>query len=565
MAQWDPAKKGEGGKSLYGSFLRQAQLAGGKFKGVLWYQGESDAMGGEAWKIYPRVFADFIASMRADLNQPDLPFYYVQIGRFIFGGDPKGWNAVQEAERTLPERVPNTAVVSVIDLELDDLIHVGTQGLKRTGQRLARIALRELFGHVGATTPTLDRVSRGAHNTLIVKFKGVNLRAGAGAPGRMVGMGSMGSMGAGMMGPAPGMGGGGLMMASGGATPSPGESGVGLKPERHIAGFSIRKEDGTPIPLIFEAAVGRARDTVVLKLSGPIPEKSFLWYGHGLDPYCNLVDGADMAVPVFGPIALDEVPEIKAPTVALAAAAPAAKPAAAPSAHKEPVKLLIITGDHGHDWKATTASLKEFLSAGGRIAVDVTTTPAKDLTDANLAKYDVLLLNYKDTANGPPDTKWSEANKQAFLKAVHDGKGLVVFHFASSAFVKPNWEEFERAIAGGWRAQGFHGPKHVFAVKKAAAKHPVSDGLPAEFEHKIDELYQNSKMVPGNVVLATAYSDPKKPQGTGKDEPVIWVGSYGKGRVYNNALGHDVEAMNDPNFHAWMKRGVLWAATGQAD
>ena len=115
----------------------------------------------EAWKAYPKSFTDFIAAVRSDFGQPELPFYYVQIGRFIAGVDPKGWNAVQDAQRTLPERVPNTAVVSVIDLELDDGIHVGTQGLKRAGQRLARIALRELFGQVGATTPTLDRVTQG--------------------------------------------------------------------------------------------------------------------------------------------------------------------------------------------------------------------------------------------------------------------------------------------------------------------------------------------------------------------------------------------------------------------
>ena len=40
MEQWSPAKKGEGGISLYDSFLRQVKLAGGKVKGVLWYQGE---------------------------------------------------------------------------------------------------------------------------------------------------------------------------------------------------------------------------------------------------------------------------------------------------------------------------------------------------------------------------------------------------------------------------------------------------------------------------------------------------------------------------------------------
>src|SRR5271165_4898560 len=219
MEQWNPAKKNEGGNSLYGSFLRQIQLAGGKVKGVLWYQGESDALGGDAWKVYHRVFADFIASVRADLNQPDLPFYYVQIGRFIKDADPKGWDAVQEVQRRLPERVTNTGVVSVIDLELDDSIHVGTQGLKRAGARLARIAERELFGQIGATTPTLDRVSRGTNNTLNVKFKGVNMRIGTG--------------------------GGGGMPASTGMVQSLGEpGGVGLRPERHIAGFSIRKEDG---------------------------------------------------------------------------------------------------------------------------------------------------------------------------------------------------------------------------------------------------------------------------------------------------------------------------------
>jgi sialate O-acetylesterase len=584
MGQWNPSKKGEGGHSLYGSMLRQIQLAGGKVKGVLWYQGESDAESGAA-QVYPHVFVDFIASVRADVGQPDLPFYYVQIGRFVNNSDPKGWNAVQEAQRRLPERVPGTAVVSVIDLELDDLIHVGTQGLKRTGQRLARIALRELFGQVGATTPTLDRVARGPGNTLTLKFKGVNM--GPATAGMTVtGRGGLGGMQAGIgfgggLSQVPGSGGMvGTMPVSTGMVQSPGEpTGVGLKPERHIAGFSIRKEDGTLVPLIFEAAVGKAHDTVVLKLAGPIPSKAFLWYGHGLDPYCDLVDGADMAVPVFGPIALDDVPEFKAPAIAAASPAPArpvaaatsAAPSPGPASRTEPahsaaaVKLLIITGDHGHDWKATTKSLQEILSAGGKIAVDVTTTPAKDLTDANLVKYDVLLLNYKDTPNGAPDTKWSDANKQAFLKAVREGRGLVVFHFASSAFTRPNWDDYEKAIAGGWRTQGFHGPAHVFHVKKTHASHPISEGLPTEFEHTIDELYQNSVMLPGNIVLATAYSDPAKPRGTGKDEPVIWVNTYGKGRVYNNALGHDVKAMSDPNFHTWMRRGVLWAATGKAE
>ena len=70
-------------------------------------------------------------------------------------------------------------------------------------------------------------------------------------------------------------------------------------------------------------------------------------------------------------------------------------------------------------------------------------------------------------------------------------------------------------------------------------------------------------LTPGSVVLATAYSDPAKPKGTGKDEAVIWVNHYGKGRVFKNVLGHDTKAMADKNVQEWMRRGVEWAATGQ--
>ena len=234
------------------------------------------------------------------------------------------------------------------------------------------------------------------------------------------------------------------------------------------------------------------------------------------------------------------------------------------AAQDEKIKCLIVTGDHrGHDWKETTRILEEFLEDGDKIDVDVTATPATDLTKENLEKYDVVLLNYRPSNEPPSGTEWSEENKEALLEAVKSGTGLVVYHFASIAFADPNWEEYERMIAGGWRTQGFHGPKHNFTVKKTSAEHPISEGLPAEFAHEIDELYQNSKMVEGNLVLATAFSDPNLPRGTGKDEAVIWVNTFGEGRVYNNALGHDAVAIADPAFQQWLRRGVEWAATGE--
>ncbi len=231
---------------------------------------------------------------------------------------------------------------------------------------------------------------------------------------------------------------------------------------------------------------------------------------------------------------------------------------------KKEIKVLIITGDHGHDWKSTTPYLKEFLAKAG-MKVDVTETPHKDLTPDKLAKYDVFLLNYKDTKKGGPDTRWSEDNKAAFTNAVKNGKGLLVYHHASSAFVGGSDfdKEFERVIAGGWRKQGNHGKRHVFTVTLRKKDHPITEGMGDEFKHSNDELYQNSVMLPGSEVLATAFADKSlDPKNSGKHEPVVWVARYGKGRVCENVLGHDVEAMKSPGFQKLMIRGIEWCATG---
>ena len=146
-------KKDEGGKSLYGSMLRQVKLAGGKVKGVLWYQGESDA-NPEAAEGLPQGLR------RLHRGRPvrPRPARAAVLLRADRPGHPRRatrrrGTPCRRPSGGCPSGSPNTAVVAAIDLELDDGIHVGTQGLKRLGRRLARIAERELFGQVGATTP----------------------------------------------------------------------------------------------------------------------------------------------------------------------------------------------------------------------------------------------------------------------------------------------------------------------------------------------------------------------------------------------------------------------------
>ena len=55
-----------------------------------------------------------------------------RLGRFILPAEPKGLERRPSFfPRTIPDRVPNTAVVSVVDLELDDGNPRGNAGLKR--------------------------------------------------------------------------------------------------------------------------------------------------------------------------------------------------------------------------------------------------------------------------------------------------------------------------------------------------------------------------------------------------------------------------------------------------
>lgn len=231
----------------------------------------------------------------------------------------------------------------------------------------------------------------------------------------------------------------------------------------------------------------------------------------------------------------------------------------------KPASVLIITGDHGHNWKETTPFLKEVLIKAGH-KVEVTERPRLDLIAANLARYDVLLFNYRNTAKGAmenADSVWNEDNQRALTEAIETGKGLVVYHHASSAFTGDSeWDKlFEKITAGGWRKQGFHGKMHEFTVK-TQKEHPITRGIKS-FSHGRDELYQNSLITEGSQVLVTAYSDPSKdPKNTGKDEPMVWVNKFGKGRVCQNALGHDVEAMKSTGFQTLLIRCVEWAAAG---
>jgi sialate O-acetylesterase len=254
MEQWDPAKKDEGGASLYGSMLLSLAAAGGKVRGVLWYQGESDARRGPA-DVFEDKFVEFVEAVRADCGDPNLPFLFVQIGRFVTGGADAGvWHFIRTEQLASEQRLENCLLVSAMDVQLDDPIHAGTGGLARLGVRLANLAERVCFGvdhAVGPRPAAVEREKTRYGDVVRVRFDSVN--GGLRAPGR-------------------------------------------------LAGFSISGGDGPDEPCIYNQEIDPEDPASVLLWTSKLPENAQLWYGRGLDPYCNLTDAADMGAPAFGPV-----------------------------------------------------------------------------------------------------------------------------------------------------------------------------------------------------------------------------------------------------------------------
>ncbi len=227
------------------------------------------------------------------------------------------------------------------------------------------------------------------------------------------------------------------------------------------------------------------------------------------------------------------------------------------------IKVLILTGENNHDWRATTPVLRDILERTGRFEVRVN-EEVRGCGLETFAPYDVLLLNYNIGKNQAP--WWDNRAREALLDFVRNGKGLVSVHGANNAF--DGWTEYDKLIGGTWRETAGHAPYHSFTVKLVERDHPITRGLPISFA-QTDELYHGLSLQPDIRILATAFDDPNNcvgPQhgcGSGRDEPLIWTSKFGAGRVFQTALGHDVKAMGSAGFITTFQRGTEWAATGE--
>lgn len=141
-------------------------------KGVIWYQGESNA-GRDAQ--YRTLFPALIQDWRARWKQGALPFLFVQLAGYMHDGPEPAdtnWARLREAQRLTSLTVPRTGMAVALDLGNPDDIH--PRNKLDVGHRLALQARRVAYAETGvvASGPTFEKLTT-AGNRLILSFGNV--------------------------------------------------------------------------------------------------------------------------------------------------------------------------------------------------------------------------------------------------------------------------------------------------------------------------------------------------------------------------------------------------------
>jgi hypothetical protein len=239
---------------LFGHMLSLVDQAGGAVRGILWYQGESDAFLYLS-DTYTERFTAWAASVRAALAAPRLPIVTVQIARAEpwEPANAASIQALREAQRVNAATVPDVVMAAAADLPQCDPTHLSLEGGRRLARRLARLATRFVPGAPEVhPMPSLRGATVSDDGLRVdVTFDGV------------VGALRMGN--------------------------------------EHTPEQCFVVEDNE----VVDAAL--RGDTVTLHLARPATPQQTLTHGGGNAPTVGIVDSEDMSMPLFGPLLLADL------------------------------------------------------------------------------------------------------------------------------------------------------------------------------------------------------------------------------------------------------------------
>ncbi len=189
-----------------------------------------------------------------------------------------------------------------------------------------------------------------------------------------------------------------------------------------------------------------------------------------------------------------------------------------------------------------------------------------------LARFDLVVFN-----NMTGDTL-SPEQERAFQQWLEDGGALVALH-ASGDDSHGDWSWYDESVIGPQFIGHPADPQFQDAlVVNLAAKHPVMQGLPADWVHN-DEWYSFDSAELGDAVpLMGLDEDSYSPEnllygpvqdlrmgGGPEGHPIAWVRCLGRGRAFYSAIGHNHTSYDDPIYRQMLSNALLWVRAGGED
>ncbi|MDQ2665047.1 MAG: sialate O-acetylesterase [Gemmatimonadota bacterium] len=140
ISSWEPGAFDAATKTHpYDDALARARAArrDGRFRAILWHQGESDATP-EHSILYATRLRALIARLRSDLGEPELPFIIGQLGQFPRSSWTAARERVDSAQRAIAATTPNVAFVTSDGLQhRGDNLHFNSASARELGRRYA--------------------------------------------------------------------------------------------------------------------------------------------------------------------------------------------------------------------------------------------------------------------------------------------------------------------------------------------------------------------------------------------------------------------------------------------
>lgn len=150
---------------LYNAMI--APLLPYPIKGVIWYQGESNA--GRPQQ-YATLFPTMIKDWRQQWGGDNFPFLYVQLANFMPNGAPSDQWAYQREAQNKALELENTGVAVTIDI--GDSTDIHPRNKQDVGDRLATAAQGVAYGDQSVFTGPMYESMRASGDSIVVTFKG---------------------------------------------------------------------------------------------------------------------------------------------------------------------------------------------------------------------------------------------------------------------------------------------------------------------------------------------------------------------------------------------------------